>query len=339
MATTKQDILNFGNSTANFLSNVGKVITETKNRQTDEVIINKYQQAKDSGQLFFNKDGSPRNPFEISADYSKLVNIASMTGNKSLAEGLMNDYKMSLNQIGNREQNKLYMDIIGKINPELAQAFDGANLDYTKIPPSLVKPKVDPMAGKMAWKFDSKVALGQEKYGQDPNKWYTNTYRRNKSDGESELIEFTETTKPNEKFTFGKNVTTSISVESRSSRNDPYSFKDKDGNVINLQYSDKGGYTDPNTGKRVDVTGLTPINKGAAEEKQQNQEPLYQQGKKEWESVINTLPNEQKSVIEAYLSGDESVRDKWEAIDINVRQSAIRAWEKINNKDSRSVEF
>jgi len=324
--TTKADIQNFSKTASDFLTGVGKVIVNAKQEQIKQDVLNKYQQAKQSGKLFFNEDGSPRTPFEINADYQQLINVGNMLGDKSLTEGLVNDYKMQVGQLANREENKMFAHILEQTNPKIFGALkNDISMDYTKIPVGLLKEPVDAMAGKMRYNFDDDVAKGDPKYGQDSNKWYINKWKRNKFDGTMELITSSETAAPNVKETHSYIKSSSYSVSGTPTEK---AFKDKDGVIHNTVFKNGQYYEN---GKPFQPTGMTPISENNNLE-EKGAKPIYKSAEDEAnqleKSLQSSLTDEQLKLVQNYMNSDPETRkqyqEQWDALAPEVKQRAYR---------------
>ena len=129
----------------NNLSKIGAQIKQNKIDNRKSQILDQYN---NPDKLFFNADGSSKDPIEIR---SKITNGALellMLGDKTLASGLLNYYGEVEKNLTRRATNSAYRNILGD-KGALLNGADADRVDTTKFG-GTINPK-DPYAGKRQW--------------------------------------------------------------------------------------------------------------------------------------------------------------------------------------------
>jgi len=126
MAYTKGDLLQFGNSVSSSLEKIGDQIKKNRHERYKNEILEKYK----SGEVFVNKDGTPRDSNQItSQSFTDMMalNDLGFKEDASLMDNLVKQQSAYLNQA---ESNKTFLGIL---QPEDREKFKGANLERSNL--------------------------------------------------------------------------------------------------------------------------------------------------------------------------------------------------------------
>ena len=128
MPYSKQDLRQFGSDLSNTLANIGNTIKQNKINAAKQQILEKYNNPDG---VFFNEDGSPKNPTEVGrlafSDAMWLQSNGFKDEAKTLGE-MTGEYLKSINQ---QESNKTYIKMLA---PDLQSKLAGTDLQRTNVP-------------------------------------------------------------------------------------------------------------------------------------------------------------------------------------------------------------
>jgi len=229
MVDNRKSLLESASILGSNLSKIGAQIKENKVNARKQSILESFN---NPDKIFFNPDGSSKDPIETRSKVTNGAMELLMLGDKNLASGLLNYYGEVEKNLTRRATNSAYRNILGD-KGQVLNGADADRVDTTKF--NGIFFQKDATAGKT----QTRQVTHTNVKGED-GKYYDITYAFNPMERNAKFTEVlrTETDPKNIRYSYGHNTTSVFS--NTPERFQPATIKDKNGNEISGFVGDRG---------------------------------------------------------------------------------------------------